>query len=241
MDLDKKTIRYASIFCFVTLLLSVLTYGLKGSDVFALLLPIVTYMVKNGDMWFAFASNLFLGLFCSGILVVFVSVISAQYKFRNSVNKILYYAKVVKGYYDWLPYSDKSRFMQISKKLVDCYDEFYKYYTEIEFLFFNKKYEKSIRDLFNAFTDFISPFNSAVIKDEIRVVEQKDVDFYYAESQTMTKLKFHEFIFRYVDLYSLWDKKLLAFVIENDDNAKETYSDKGKRHETIKQILSQKK
>ena len=135
MDLDKKTIQYASIFSLAALLLSILTYGIKGSDFFALFFPLLDYLVKNGNMWFAFASNLSLGLFCSEILVVLVSVISAQYKFKNSVNKILYYSKVVKVYYDWLPYSDKSQFMQISKKIVDCYADFYKNYTEIASLF----------------------------------------------------------------------------------------------------------
>jgi hypothetical protein len=213
----------------------------KGSDFFAIFLPLVNYLVKNGDTLFVFASNLFLGLFCSGVLVILVSVISAQYKFKNSINNILYYSKVVKTYYDWLPHSDKSRFMQISRKIVDCYRDFYKNYAEIEFLFFNRKYEKNIRALFIAFTNFTSPFNSAVIKDEIQVIEQKDIDFYYAESQTMTKFKFYEFIFKYIDLYALWNKKLLTSVIEADELMKETHIEKDKKHETIKQILAKRK
>jgi hypothetical protein len=241
MDLDRKTIRYTIIFCGVSLLLSILTYGIKGSDFFALFLPLFNYLVKNGDTWFVYASSLFLGLFCSGVLVVLVAVISAQYKFKNSVNKILFYSKVVKAYYDRLPYSDKSRFIQISRKIVDCFTDFYKNYTEIEFLFFNRKYEKDIRALFIAFTDFTSPFNSAVIKDDIQVIEQKDVDFYYAESQTFAKLKFYEFIFKYVDLYTLWDKKLIASVMDADDLTQEIHDEKGMKHETIRQILAKRK
>jgi hypothetical protein len=202
MDENKKTIQYIGIFCAVTLFLSIFTYGVKGSDFFAMFLPLVNYLVQNGDKWFLFASNLFVGVFCSGVLVVLASVITAQYKFKKSVNNILYYSKVLKTYYDWLPYSDKKRFMQISRKIADCYTDFYKNYTEIEFLFFNRKFEKDIRALFIAFTDITSPFYSAVIKDEIQVVKQKDIDFYYAESQTMTKIKFYEFVFKYADLYT---------------------------------------
>ena len=224
-----------------TLLLAIFTYGVKGSDFFAMFLPLVNYLVKNGDMWFLFASNLFVGLFCSGVLVVLVSVISAQYKFKKSVNNILYYSKVLKTYYNWFPYSDKKRFMQISRKIVDCYTDFYKNYAEIEFLFFNRKYEKDIRALFIAFTDITSPFNSAVIKDETQVVEQKDIDFYYAESQTMSQIKFYEFIFKYADLYTHWDKKLFASVMDADDLIQETHIEKGKKHETIRQILAKRK
>lgn len=281
MDLDKKTILYTGLFCLVTLLLSVLTLGIKGMNIFPSILKFL-----NCDTWLEFVSNLSLGLFCSGVLVIFGATISAQYKFKNSVNNMLHYSKVARLHYDSLldkppvptvmpqkaqsfldilqklcaknrrssqldksesareyygSFSniEKSRFLLISQKIIDSYTDFEKNYAEIEFMLFNRKYEKSIRNFCNAFREFVSPFNAVVWKNETEGIDAKDMGFYYIESQTMTKVKFYEFIYKYIDLYALWDKKMLAFIIDFDERAKQVHS--GHHSETIKQIIAQRK
>ena len=222
MDTDKNTIRYVSIF-----------------SISALLLSLFSYAFRTCNNWFEFLSYLFLGLFGSGVVVVFASVISANNKFKRSMNNILFNAKVAKIYYDEIIYVNKGRFLKLSKNILDCYNNFYQSYTEIEFMFFNRKFEKNIVSLFNTFTSFIGPFASAVRNNEIQEITSIDLDFYYSEARTMTKIKFYEFINSYVDLYSLWDNKMLDWVINQDELTQDSYASKGKaiRHETIKQII----
>jgi hypothetical protein len=56
----------------------------------------------------------------------------------------------------------------------------------------------------------------------------------------MTKLKFHDFIHDYVDFYDLWDRKMLDFVIDNDEWSKTKYGDEERKHETIREIVVKK-
>jgi hypothetical protein len=222
MDTDKKTIRCVSLFSISALLFSLLSYAFKSCN-----------------NWLEFISYLFLGLFGSGVVVAFASAISAKNKFKRSMNNILFNAKVTKIYYDDLIYIDKGRFLKFSQKILDSYNNFYQSYTEIEFMFFNRKFEKNIVSLFNTFTSFVGPFASAVRNNEIQDITPKDLGFYYSEARTMTKLKFYEFIHSYVDLYSLWDSKMLAWIVTEDELAQDSYATGGrpKKHETIKQIM----
>ena len=105
-------------------------------------------------------------------------------------------------------------------------------------MLFNQNYENNIHGLFNAFTSVTEPFASAVLKDEIQDIEPKDIDSYYIDAQIMKKPDFYKFIYEYVDLYKLWDEKLLEFVLENDELAVESLTSKGKKPETIKQIIA---
>ena len=217
-----RRIRFLSLFCILSLTLAFLSYAFK---------------CRNN--WLEFLSYLFLGLFGSGVVVVFVSVISAKNRFKNSMNKMLFNAKVAKIYYDEFLYIDKGRFLKYSQKLLDCYNNFYQSFTEIEFMFFNRKFEKNIVSLFNTFTSFVGPFATAIRNNEIQDITSKNLDFYYSEARTMTKIKFYEFINSYVDLYSLWDRKMLDWVINQDELAQDSYTSTGRaiRHETIKQIM----
>lgn len=228
MDVDKTTIRYAFVLSLIAFLLSLLAQMFSFSK----------QTTESGNAWLIFASNLVLGLFGNGILIVLVVMISAQRKFTNLVNKMLFYSKNAKIYYDRLTYADKSRFLLTSQKVVGCYENFYQSYTEVEFMLFNRKYEKNIRSLLNSFTTFVSPFNSAIIASETRNILSKDIDFYQAEAQTMTKLKFHEFICDYVELYALWDRKTLEFIMNEDERSKALYRDEDRKHETIREIIA---
>jgi hypothetical protein len=223
METDKKVIRFFSLFCILSLALAFLSYAFK---------------CRNS--WLEFLSYLFLGLFGSGVVVIFVSVISAKNRFKKSMNKMLFYAKVAKISYDEFLYIDKGRFIKYSQKFIECHNNFYNCYTTIEYVYFNRKFEKYIKNLFTTFTAFVAPFASAVSKNEIRDITAKDLDFYFAEARTLTRIKFYEFVHSYVDLYSLWDRKMLDFDIDVDETAKESYStrDVGIKHETIKQILA---
>lgn len=227
MDVDKTTIRFSFVFSLIVLLLALLVqvYSLSHSA------------TEGNNTWLDFASNLLLGFFSNGALIVLISMISAQRKFKNLVNKLLFYSKVAKVYYDRLQYADKSRFLVISQKVVDCYENFYQNYTEIEFMLFNQRYEKNIRSLFNSFTNFVSPFNSAIITSESRDIPPEDIDFYQAEAQTMTKSKLYDFVYNYVELYTLWDRKMLDFIIDQDEWSKMKYDNEDVKHETIREII----
>lgn len=228
MDIDKTTARSAFAFSLIVLLLSLVVQAFSFSQ----------STTESSNTWLGYASNLLLGFFSNGVLIVLVSMISAQRKFKILVNKMLFYSKVAKIYYDRLPYADKSRFLLISQKVVDCYENFYQNFTEIEFMQFNRRYEENIRSLFNSFTTFVGPFNSAVITSETHDIPPKDYDFYQTEAQTMTKLKFHDFIYDYVDLYALWDRKMLDFVIDEDEWSKAEYGHEERKHETIREIIA---
>jgi len=197
-------------------------------------------MQSDNNVWFGFASNLCLGLFSGGVLAVLISMISFQNRFKKSVNKMLFISNNSKICYDEIFYIDRERLLPISKKIIDYYDDFSQIYNGIEFLFLNGKFNKKIQSLYFAFTTFVSPFNSLLIKDEIHDLAQQDLDFYFSEARSLTKLKFYEFVHSYVDLYSLWDKKMLDFMIEVDEDAKGNFSSKDVdiKHETIKQIMA---
>ena len=93
MSIDKKIIRWAFVFSLVMLFLSMLAY-----------------IFKDSYAYLEFASDLFLGLFTNGVMTVLVSMIHFQTNFKKSVNRILFYSKRAKIYYDKLYEIDKSRF-----------------------------------------------------------------------------------------------------------------------------------
>jgi hypothetical protein len=225
VDIDKNTIKNVIYF-----------------NIIAFLLSIITFIYKNNCVWFEFASNLFLGLFSSGVLVLFVSIISAQSIFKKSVNNILFYSRKVKNYYDEIFYIDRKRFLTVSKRIIECYEEFYKNYQDIEYTWFNQKYKGRTQNLFNTFTTFVSPFYSSINKYEISDITEKDIDQFFLESKTMTKVKFDEFVRAYVDLYSLFDKKMLASVLQWDENSLDihNWTDNQVKHQSIRQIINQK-
>lgn len=131
MDIDKNTTRILVFF-----------------NIIALILSIKFFVFKNCVVGFEFASDLFLSLFGSGVLVLLVSIISAQSKFKKSIENILFNSKRAKIYYNEIFYIDNSKFFTIADKIFECHKEFYNNYKEIEFMWFNEKYKEKIQKLF---------------------------------------------------------------------------------------------
>jgi hypothetical protein len=237
MDIDKQIIKSTGIFCIISFPLSLLLNYLQVSNFVSIYLRVPQESLLAYSSWITFATNLFLGLFCNGTLIIAVSIISNIYKFKKCVNNMLFYSRNAKTYYDRLPYSNTNKYISIFSSILEAYQKCYSNYSEIEYIFITKKYKNAIRDLFTTFSAFVCRFNSAIIENEVQEIDEKRLSFYFNESQSFSKLDMHEFIYKYADLYSIWDNRLFAEVIEN-----ESFVDsKHNKHETIRQILAKRK
>ena len=222
MNTDKKLIILIGVFSIGSLVVSITAFW--GANYYAAL----------NNNWFYFISDLFLGLLGGGVLAIFASLISVRIKFKKSMNKMLYIARNVKRYYDRVFYfqdnEDQHKFVAIAQKIIECFDEFYQNYHEIEYMLFNRK--DKVDKLFVSFGSFVSPFVSVVRMSGIP--DKYDIEFYCAEAKTVTKPKFFEFLYCLADVHELWNQEMFENFKDVDDWDKEI---DGKAHLTVSEIM----
>jgi len=225
MKIDKATINSLLILIGVTLLCTIISF----------------FLITGNANW-QLPFDLSFGIFGSAVVALFVSVISAKSKFFT-LNKILYICKQVNFNFNKTYYVENDRLLVIANELVDNFEDFYQFYQDVDFLrIINCRYQKPITNLFNAFAKFENPFISITSQNDIKPVSQRDIEHLRLEL-IVIKTEFHKFICAYVDLYTLYDKELLNSIIELDDISTNPFEWNGttKKHESIKQIISNRK
>jgi|GEM_PF-5757160 len=224
MKIDKAIIFFFLVIIAITFSLIIITYQF-------------TSITSNGQLIYDFS----LGIFCSALVALFVSIISARSKFFTLLNKILFICKQIKSNFDKTYYIEQDRLLTITEELVKNFEEFYQTYSDIDFLWLiNCKYKEPLEGLCFRLESFISPFCSFVNNNGIKQIHEKDIERLQLEINTKVKIDFHEFICTYVDLYTIYDNKLLTSVLEWDEISQDLYNWVGdkKLHETINQIIN---
>ena len=208
-----------------------------------LLLTILFFLVKSYSAIWQLLFELFIGIFCSAIVALLVSIVAVRSKFFTLLNKILFICKQVILNFNKTYYVENDRLLKIAYELDENFKDFYQLYQEMVFLcIINRRFQKPINKLFLSISTLISPFLSIKLQDDIKPISHLEIEHLRSEIIAI-RLMFHEFVYSYIDLYTFYDKELLSLFLEWDDESSNPFDRNSinKKHESIKEIISSRK